>query len=857
MVCLYNKCVFNFQSVTSGHLPRERSGRWSKYSFQSSEDCSKLEEHPEEREDHTEESFDERNDLTEEEGVDSDACCFDTIPFSESEYEKIVDDAGVQTDDSFHGKVSPELYRHHRHEGHGSMDTGIDSALGRSVSDHSINTEALAASQAKLSDQVTQAFEKKAGGAIVRQMDMRAAPGVPAPMSPTQLAQRMIIRPENHDIGYSSESHSNEEVEFLTGQAVQVTATKMVTGSDRDQKETSNSSDENVVVHRTPKDSRGSGNNNQGSPLHSKWRHSMTSAYDTSSNCSELASHYDLEATVDTSNDNTNTTDTNDNQEIQDAINAEVHQAVSRFISSPPDRHVYKLTTIETDSELSSAADCKPSLIHGEVCKSGADTDAESDQLSKSLDLPFDDVSLKYGGLDPNMASSPKSPSGMPTSRVKIEKLFGAGDLPVDESLEVVEEYERSLESEGEYYEDNIDLSHEGGHALFEMEEDGSPKPRSDSLLVIVPDSDTNQRDTALTEDELNANTQATVADLSPVGSDSVSKLVRQAEQLARDGNLGGSLSHSQWYTSQSLGKKKHRSKHKRKHDESFTSTEGSGLTTSENSNPSSCDASSEGTASESESDFSTASSDGEDVAANGSAVLAQDTTLNASPCQCTPTKGAEPLPSYLMAKRRGEVTSSAGELYGASHELDLVEFSISESAINDLQSNQTSSSYSHKLRRTTSETSHLTLKRYDTPPRRHKRRKLKRSASDESKEGSNTTSPSKQSASPSKTLYSSEDGGPVSPGASSNTLTNITPTESRQHVLMASSPKPISGRQGTKTSATWNLSDLSGSELEKRRYGKCTHYLAVYQNPAYCINNAHALHNCVQMLCHCKIISM
>ena len=110
----------------------------------------------------------------------------DVIPFSDSEYEKIAVDCGSQTEDLLD---SPS-------------DSGrmCDSALGRSVSDQGN------------------------GGALLLKTKME----------------------NHHDIGYSSESHSNEEQE--------VNLTGMLASS-------------KVGSQSRP--------------------HSMTSAYDTSSNCSD------------------------------------------------------------------------------------------------------------------------------------------------------------------------------------------------------------------------------------------------------------------------------------------------------------------------------------------------------------------------------------------------------------------------------------------------------------------------------------------------------------------------------------------------------------------------------------------
>ena len=86
-------------------------------------------------------------------GVDSDGSNFDVIPFSESEYEKITVDTDTQTDvltddnspTDAEERESGVLIPCNRGDGSGRCEgmeySGTDSALGRSVSDHSINTD--------------------------------------------------------------------------------------------------------------------------------------------------------------------------------------------------------------------------------------------------------------------------------------------------------------------------------------------------------------------------------------------------------------------------------------------------------------------------------------------------------------------------------------------------------------------------------------------------------------------------------------------------------------------------------------------------------------------------------------------
>ncbi|ELT91753.1 hypothetical protein CAPTEDRAFT_223168 [Capitella teleta] len=175
----------------------------------------------------------------------------DVIPFSESEYEKIHDDDG-------------------------SMEHGLDSALGRSVSDE--HTDKM--------------------GCRCRVTD-------------------------SHDIGYSSESHSNEE--------------------------------QALDANRNP-----------------KWRNS--SAYDSN----EEQERRGLPSV-----------DTNENiRELAE------EQDVLPVVTTPTP-HVYKLTSIETDSEPISTE----LRVKDDEYRSDADT-----EVSRSLDLPFDDVPITYE--DPHSVES-------------------------------------------------------------------------------------------------------------------------------------------------------------------------------------------------------------------------------------------------------------------------------------------------------------------------------------------------------------------------------------------------------------------------------------------------------------------
>ena len=155
--------------------------------------------------------------------------------------------------------------------------------------------------------------------------------------------------------------------------------------------------------------------------------------------------------------------------------------------------------------------------------------------------------------------------------------------------------------------------------------------------------------------------------------------------------------------------------------NDSFTSTDGSIRQTDD-----ACDASSEGTGSESESDFSTASSDNEHDPLDASVLTAIHSKGNSTVNAGSRSLGSSPVKSTLRPmKRKGDRPHSMADLY--SLHLSGPTTSISEGAIDSLKS-QFLREDNLKLRRTVSD---LSNPRRDSP-RKHRRRRIRQTKSDE-----------------------------------------------------------------------------------------------------------------------------
>lgn len=645
--------------------------------------------------------------------VDSDTSNYDTIPFSENEYEKIVVDTDCQTEDQYDedddGQLSPGgASASSKGSGCSSgMDPAIDSALGRSVSDHSINNEhhhiaRQKAQQTITTDQVNRAVNKVVS--FANSAEMRASPE-PALAQKTRERTKRMLGKGDHDIGYSSESHSNDEPDFGCQPLAEVQEEARCALEDNTLEIPDEESPdlpigrprslEAVVLRRRNEDGTWEGTQGDSgtgpSPVtpDKSWRHSMTSAYDTSSQCSEANSPYDLDATLETSADISVCTAVEQCDSAADERNSSVQDLISS-----DNQNFYVMTSVESD--VDPVVNKPVNISTGEDLGREGDADEVEDLGPAVLkgnfthSTPIKARESEYSCGEPDFAGSPEQIRHDPSQ---------------------------------------INVSHGGLHVLdvlTELEE--LNKERSESLCVMV-DSESSGHEAGLSAEELNgrlAEEEKSPAKR-PAGNESLKKLIQQAELFVRDGDLAP-------VAPRFRRRRKHRSK--RHHvsiggNESMPNhTDTSAMPTTEDSHVSSCDASSECT--DSDGDYSTGSSEDESV--NVSAILTNQ-NLSANLAVGPHKFKSNTLPRAKSSSKRRDHNCSVTELYELSNRLDLSPFSISEGAINHLSSNKyalQSGSSSQKLRRATSEMSSL---RRPEAPVRAKKRKLRRSASDETED--------------------------------------------------------------------------------------------------------------------------
>ena len=347
------------------------SNTWSEASFTSADtDGSYLEYLPTKDERYQSEEY------LRDDSLESDNSTNDIIPFYADEYEKITVDTDTQTDGG-EGRITPDSGAEKgspTKTSYDSMDKGIDSALGRSVSDQSIEAER----QAKYHSTLTLSSDNI--GKVVRAsysqgaIDMRAAQELNRSPTTEQQPHKVTLKTESHDVGYSSESHSNDEPDGLSlpspsevviiEEAVEPASVVLRRKFPENKKRDDGAS------------ATEGGLSPQGAPYDPTWRHSMTSAYDTSSNCSDLHSPHELDQAD-------NGEDVGTDEENVVGL-GEPAQSIMRS----PSQNFYCMTTIETDSEATSTT----SRVHpGDITT----TDVES-ELSRSMDNADDINSMKY-----------------------------------------------------------------------------------------------------------------------------------------------------------------------------------------------------------------------------------------------------------------------------------------------------------------------------------------------------------------------------------------------------------------------------------------------------------------------------
>ena len=671
-----------------------------------------------------------------EEGLDleSNHSNSDIIPFSEGEYEKITVDTNCQTDgEQNNGRLSAGS------SGSSSLDIGksgktsgcetdgIDSALGRSVSDDRVSVGAEAqpnvthCSILLTSDSATKGASNKvvsfAPQAKDPDEDMKTRREGDTMVSSRASNKK---KSEPHDIGYSSESHSNDEDAATATKGVNL-ATQTDPNSNGKLPFTTSSpilppkqlmSLDNVVLRKkalVPGQDTGSSSgdaDNTPSPTcaDKSWRHSMTSAYDTSSNCSDFNNPLDLDMTLETIVSCDTSVCTTIGEDPGMSSGAEVQEKVQSLEASPS-RKFYSVAGVESDasSAYSTAKKCLNTSRDGAYI-----TDNELNN-SKDVDFVDGDVASRFQHSTPvkdnDSDADGQRPSPFPGNT--RAKMLNLGDPWRQIS--------------------------KGKWPMFD---------RSESLSV-QQDSEASSREAALNEDDFPECSEEEKHEVPSASNESIKRLIQQAELLVRDTDLVNIPSNKSWVRRRKRASSRSSKCSSTSNNNSLTlpptvesgpsvpTTDFSANPTDRDSNVSSCDASSEGS-SESEGEYSTASSDLEDQYT--SAVHSLGTSRSGVLTSST-SSGSTMLRAYEPSKRtnRGERPWSITELYELTNRLDLSPFSISESAIDDISKKNSAmqTSQAVRLRRATSDMSSQRPKRIDTG-RKHRKRKLKRSASDD-----------------------------------------------------------------------------------------------------------------------------
>lgn len=580
---------------------------------------------------------------------DSDDSRCDVIPFNDSEYERIsvetdsaaiatVEDGSQRSPDSgaepdcLEGGAAPL-------RSSSSSEAAIDSALGRSVSDGSIQ-----------------------GGRVVQQgqapppaVAMRGdqVGPVAAPIPEQRITEKMTqSKPgEQQDVGYSSESHSNDEPD----QSTQIVAHQKAASAPIAPKP------EEVQVLMLPVSAT------------STWRNSMTSAYDTSSNCSEPPPVRELESP------DFPATDQADSMTSSGSLQRKVHCLVTS-----PSQEFYKMTAVDTDSEPVSAGDRAEA--------EGQNTSDDEPALERSFEEPDNSRTLsptQQSIFDDVIRTSSPTIDAVHSENGEQSNYFSSHDL-----------YLSTLNNNTA----DVTFVHSPESLLMSAVNcSARERQRSESMQPQI-DSDSAREMTSSSQEEV-ATTTSLLAPEEPPPKDSVRKLIQQAELLVKDVQNDIHPNRQVAPTSKQT---------------SCASED--------------CDASSEA-----EVTPSSSSVEGEHLSAASSErdvhfprhdsppdVVTSMSTTETS--QSEKSQHGSPLKQY-----HSDDVTQATKLHQRRQLLMQPEtMSVSEGAINNMRSNWNTS---RNLRRTTSDTCACAKKPYLTHPRRRRKKRLKRSTSDEVKE--------------------------------------------------------------------------------------------------------------------------
>ncbi len=640
-------------------------------------------------------------------GLESDNSNFDVIPFSESEYEKIsMDTDGKQDDDmdcSVTGAMVVEL-------GAGMKDiTGTDSALGRSVSDHSLSLGDYALARAN-------------GTSLLSQGSQTTGADLPS----TQCGYTWAGKGDIPDVGYSSDGQSNDEPEYnnhsvaTTSSGVGLSLENLHSLS-RDSRSPARK-DTGVGIRNGADHKSRPGSGNSAAPgiireepnRNATWRHSMTSAYDTNGSDGHSP---DEQATL-----------------VKKVPGIQIQRRDPATAIAVPNQSFYRMTAVDlTDSESYNAAERDRYIRPGhyiEESRSGAATDAES-ELSKSLELPYDDTPIRFETqpriTDPGVGSSQSHGHCLnrDSVRQKLDTLFEKSST----SLSGFDPSHQVTASENSASEQAPDVESYESHAIFEMDLKNDSKSTQSEKGSMKTGHGTDE--VALSALGM-AQARATLR-----SRDCVSKLLRQAELMVRDEDLS-LLNRTPCYPENEenpsvsrrtdnvpisvnlenkASNKKSRRRRRRKRRTATAI-------------PSSCDASSEGSTGSGSDPESSATSSDEDTAGLSNHLMSRSLdSAFTSPLGIAPglNKSKSPTKRRLPMDR----ASSESQLYEPSsdHKLSETQHSKSESAIT-LAKTEALSASTNKLRRMTSDMASIPMSRKNSP-KKVRRRRARQAGSD------------------------------------------------------------------------------------------------------------------------------
>ncbi|CAH1791757.1 unnamed protein product [Owenia fusiformis] len=248
----------------------------------------------------------------------------DVIPFDEHEYEKIEDDSENEPNELVE-EYSKELQdklqalEDNIKDEQDYMDIdNVDVTAALSDSDYSFETaNCKEHNNSNLQeDEYTKLKPRNSSGKLgsLSAMESRLV---------AKNAQKYGVKVESHDIGYSSESHSNDEQHEAMKSGASIDTSHVDKSSVKLRQKTSHSRDVSMD------EMNDTSLTNVSSLPESSWRHSMTSAYDTSS-------------------DHNSPTDDDEHKTVEE--DSAVEKSGPKSIPKSGDKDYYKMTSVDVDA---------------------------------------------------------------------------------------------------------------------------------------------------------------------------------------------------------------------------------------------------------------------------------------------------------------------------------------------------------------------------------------------------------------------------------------------------------------------------------------------------------------------------